>query len=418
VILPPLLGPLLAAGLATLPPLPPQGAPAQGSCQECHASLSGALAAPARTFARDVHARRGLGCVACHGGDATAASATAAMDPAAGFVRLPAREEIPALCGGCHANGRFVRRFAPNLPTDQLAQYRTSQHARALERGNREAAVCTSCHGAHGIHSVSDASSPVYAARVVETCARCHAREGERDPVSDYRRSVHWEAVSERENLSAPTCDDCHGSHGATPPGVDFVSNVCGQCHPRNMDLYRASPHDAAFGPAGIGACEGCHGNHAIARPSDAWVALDGPGVCGECHAAEGRPADAARAMASALARATARLAEAGERVRAARARGMLMVDAQVQLQEAQQHVIQARTLVHTVEPSRVEEETSAAVGAAERALELAGAAFEEIRYRRAGLAVAAVLIAAAFVLVLAKIRQLNRRREQAGARE
>jgi cytochrome c553 len=177
------------------------------------------------------------------------------------------------------------------------------------------------------------------------------------------------------------------------------------------MELYRASPHDAAFELAGIGACEGCHGNHAIARPADAWVALEAPGVCGDCHAADGRPAEAARAMSSLLAGATARLEEAGQRVRVARARGMLMVDAEVKLEEARQHVIQARTRVHTVDPSHIEEETSAATGAAERALELAGEAFEEIRYRRAGLAIATVLIAAALVLVLVKIRQLNRAR-------
>lgn len=406
---------LAAAGaallVAALPARPPRDAPAGGSCQECHAALSGALAAPAEAFVGDVHAQRGLGCVACHGGDARAADAEAAMAPSAGFVGVPARAEIPRLCGGCHADAELVRQFAPNLPTDQLAQYRTSQHARALARGDARAAVCTSCHEAHGVHSVADASSPVYPTRIVDTCARCHARPDGGGPVADYRRSVHWEAISDGENLSAPTCNDCHGSHGATPPGVDSVSNVCGQCHPRNMELYRASPHDPAFGAAGLGACEACHGNHAIVRPTDAWLGVEGPGVCGDCHASQDPGADAARDMGAALARATASLDEARGRVEAARARGMLMVAAAVKLQEAHQAVVNARTLVHAVEPARVREHTEAAVAASEAALGMAREAFEEIRYRRAGLLVAAALIGVALALVLVKVRRLDRAR-------
>lgn len=79
---------------------------------------------------------------------------------------------------------------------------------------------------------------------------------------------------------------------------------------------------------------------------------------------------------ARSLARATASLRDAEARVEAARARGMLMVDAQVTLDEARQQIVLARTLVHAAYPSEVEEGTGLAVVAARKALEIASRAF------------------------------------------
>jgi len=51
-------------------------------------------------------------------------------------------------------------------------------------------------------------------------------RQGQNGPVqiptnqfAEYRTSVHWEAMSKRGDLSAPSCASCHGNHGAKPPG-------------------------------------------------------------------------------------------------------------------------------------------------------------------------------------------------------
>jgi hypothetical protein len=138
---------------------------------------------------------------------------------------------------------------------------------------------------------------------------------------------------------------------------------------------------------------------------------MEQPGLCGRCHAPEGRPAEVAGRIGTALDRAAAQVEDARERVRSARRRGMLMIDAQAKLQEAHQHVIQARTVMHTVDPARVEAETGAAQRAATAASDLAREAFAEIRYRRTGLLVATLLIAFAVAVVLAKIRQLDRAR-------
>jgi hypothetical protein len=89
----------------------------------------------------------------------------------------------------------------------------------------------------------------------------------------------------------------------------------------------------------------------------------------------------------------------------------MLMIDAQVDLQEAQQQVVQARTLVHAVDPAQVEQHTRAAATAARKALAAAARAFAELRYRRAGLLVALLVILVAIGALWLEIRQLDARR-------
>jgi len=398
----------VAAALRLAAAAEPARAPAGGSCEACHAGLGGDLAKPAEAFAGDVHAQ--LGCTACHGGDATADDQDVAMSRAKGFRGTPAPRDVPRLCGGCHADATFIKRFAPNLPTDQLARYLTSRHSKELAKGNSRVAVCSSCHQAHGIVSTKDARSPVYPTRVVSTCGRCHARPGDEGPVGRWERSVHRAALVAGD-LSAPTCPRCHGSHGAAPPGVESVSAVCGQCHAQNMHLFRGSPHQSAFEAAALGACEACHGNHEILRPDDTWVGVQEGAVCARCHGADDGGGRAAAAIRADLGRATALLRDAEAQVEAARARGMLMLDAQVVLGEARQQVVQARTLVHTAHPSQVEERTGLAAVGARRALELASGAFAEIRYRRAGLLVALAVILVAAIALLLEIRAIDARR-------
>ena len=51
------------------------------------------------------------------------------------------------------------------------------------------------------------------------------------DQLANYQQSVHYAALTKGNDLSAPTCNDCHGNHGAAPPGAGSVVNVCGTCH-------------------------------------------------------------------------------------------------------------------------------------------------------------------------------------------
>jgi bacterioferritin-associated ferredoxin len=230
----------------------------QNSCITCHKVLPDErLSAPAEKFSEDIHATEGFICIACHGGDATIVG-PGAMDPAKGYIGLPKREQVPELCGRCHSNAQFMRRFNPALRVDQVAEFETSVHGqRLLSDGDPNVATCTSCHTVHSIKPASDPRSSVHPLRVPATCGRCHA-DAERmaryniptNQLEQYQTSIHWETISEDGDLSAPTCNDCHGNHGAAPPGLSWVGNVCAQCHSMMAELFNESRHSRVFARA------------------------------------------------------------------------------------------------------------------------------------------------------------------------
>src|SRR5207302_3770519 len=80
--------------------------------------------------------------------------------------------------------------------------------------------------------------------------------------------------------LSAPTCNDCHGNHGAAPPGAGSVVNVCGTCHAVFAQKFSTSVHAQIFDRG----CVECHSNHAVRQPSDAMLGTDGQSLCATCH--------------------------------------------------------------------------------------------------------------------------------------
>ena len=247
------------------------------SCTTCHLGTGDErLAKPVKSFAEDIHAAKGFGCVACHGGDPKQ-TGMEAMDPAKGYIGKPERSQIAQVCGRCHADARFMKRYNPSLRIDQVAEYASSVHGRRLkELGDPKVATCASCHPAHAIRPPSDPKSSVHPLRVAETCGQCHAdpkyMETYRIPTDQlqrYRTSVHWKTMTEKGDLSAPTCNDCHGNHGAAPPGVSWVGNVCGQCHTVMAELFAKSIHAKVFAQMGAPGCATCHENHGIQAASD-----------------------------------------------------------------------------------------------------------------------------------------------------
>ena len=393
------------------------GKPAEDTCSACHMALDDArLRAPAQLADGDIHHTQGITCAGCHGGDPSSEDAEVAMSPAKGFVGTIAYRTIPEICGRCHSDAAFMLRYAPNIPTDQLQQYRTSKHGQALASGDTNVAVCTSCHGSHGIRQVNDGRSPVYPTHIVDTCARCHAnltlmaRYGIKgNEVEEYKRSVHYAALVMKNDLSAPTCKSCHGAHGATPPGISSVANVCGTCHPIQAERFDLSPHKDAFAALEQPACESCHGNHAVAHPGNAWIGVGDKQACGSCHSAGDDGAKAAAAISSALLDATRAIDAARARVDRVQRAGMLMDDADVKLEDAHQAMVLAQVEIHTVNPARVEGQTKAVTANTSAAEQMAAAAEAEIRYRRTGLFISLGVIAVAMLALILKVRSIER---------
>lgn len=423
-----ILGALGAAALPAAAQQPRTGqpggtAPGAESCVACHLeSGDERLMAPVKAFAKDIHAAKGFGCTACHGGDPKE-TGMEAMDPAKGYVGKPERRDIIQVCGRCHSDARFMKQYNPALRVDQVAEYLSSVHGRRLrESGDAKVAVCTSCHPAHSITPPSDPQSSVHPLRVAETCGRCHADPKHMagykiptDQVEKYKRSVHWATMSQKGDLSAPTCNDCHGNHGAAPPGVSWVGNVCGQCHAVMAEFFAKSPHAKAFTQMGLPGCVACHENHEIKPARDAMLGMADGAVCTGCHAADDKGGTAAIRMRTLI----DGLAGEQERAQAVLAQaehaGMEVSQAQFDLNGAKDALVKARAAIHAFAPAAVQKETEAGMAVASRAHARGIRALEELRFRRLGLAVSVVIIAALIAGLALKIRELDRR---AGRRE
>lgn len=412
-----LVGGLAGAMAVTLPSWAGgQTIPQSETCIRCHLDLDDeALARPARDYEQDVHAEVGFSCLDCHGPDAL--DPGAAPDPSTGFLAKPTRRNVAAMCGGCHSNGGFMRQFDPAFRIDQEAEYATSVHGQRLaEFDDPNVAVCVSCHPAHQIRPPSDAESTVHPLKVAETCSECHD-DGDRmasyeiptDQRTAYERSVHWQWMTDEADLSAPTCNDCHGNHGAAPPGVSSVRNVCGQCHGVMAEYFSGGVHEGPFAERDLPGCATCHGNHEIVPIGDEQLLSLSDSICSQCHELDEPASGVFPAMKSLLDSLVGQLERSRNILLEAANAGMEVSEAQFQLEDVTTALVRSRTAVHTFEVDSVREQVNAGLAVAATAYARGEDALDEHLFRRQGLAVSVGLILV-FVLGLAmKIRQLER---------
>ena len=398
-------------------PLAAAGQPPRESCVACHLEIDDdRLAAPARDFPGDIHAAKGFGCVACHGGDPKAPGMEA-MDPAKGYIGVPAGQKVVQVCGRCHSDARFMRQYNPALRVDQVVEYRISVHGQRLfELGDLKVATCSSCHKLHTIRPASDPRSSVHPLNVADTCATCHA-DAEymkvyaipTDQVEKYRRSIHWKTMAEKGDLSAPACNDCHGNHGAAPPGVSWVGHVCGQCHAVVADFFDKSAHRQVFVLMGTPGCATCHKHHDITAASVEMLGLGEQAVCARCHSADDPGGMAAARMREKIDTLRGAYGKAQDVLHKAEQSGMEVSQPLFDLNEAVNALVKARAAVHTFEIEPVQKETEAGLAIAAKAFERGVQALEELQFRRKGLAVSVVIVLVLIGGLVAKIRQVDR---------
>jgi hypothetical protein len=416
----PLLVILLARGAAAEEPRRPPPSP-ESSCVSCHRELDGPAREPAQRAADDIHFQKGLSCHDCHGGNPAAGldgDIERAHDPAKGWTGKPARTRIPLLCARCHANADFMKSFDPHMRVDQLAEYRTSVHGKRNAGGDTKAAVCVDCHGVHGIRAVGDPRSSVHPTNLADTCARCHASDAHMKSYgiptrqyADYKTSVHARALYEKGDLSAPTCNDCHGSHGAVPPGVGAVGNVCGSCHGREATLFRETEAKKKMDLSMCIQCMVCHGNHAVQAPTDEMLGVGPKSTCISCHVEGDKEYRASKDMADAMARLRGRLGEARTLLDRAERAGMEVSADRFALQKAQDQLVQVKVLVHSFDEQRFLAAAEEGTGVAEAGIAAGHRAFQELRQRRLGLGVSLVVILAVIVGLALKLREIERPR-------
>jgi predicted CXXCH cytochrome family protein len=310
-----------------------------------------------------------------------------------------------------------MKRYNPSLRVDQVAEYTTSVHGTLLRTGDPKVATCVSCHSAHSIRPPSDPKSSVYPVNVADTCGRCHSDATymasykiPTDQAAKYKTSVHWKAMTVKGDLSAPTCNDCHGNHGAVPPGVNWVGNVCGQCHSLTADLFKKSVHAKAFAEMGNPGCATCHENHGIQPPGDFMLGLGDKAVCSTCHTADDNGGKTAVEMRTLIDSLSAETQKAGAILAKADHAGMEVSQAQFDLNGAKDALVKARTAVHSYMVAPVKQEVQAGLAISSKVYARGVRAMEDLRFRRVWLVVFLVVILALIAGLVMKIRQTDRR--------
>lgn len=357
---------------------------------------------PDAAFKESVHAAAGLECTSCHKGQA------------AGTYSAIPRGAIAATCASCHSDAAYIRKFDPQVRVDQMSQFLTSAHGRAQSKGETRAATCSDCHSAHAVVRVRDSRSPVAPLNVARTCSQCHADAGRMKAFghdarvfADWSSSVHANALLSRGDTSAPTCNTCHGSHGATPPGVTEVANVCAQCHVREAQNFTAGPKKAIFDAMGQAECLVCHGNHAIQPPSHTMIGVTEGAVCATCHDGAGNGAATIKKFRDGVEGLDTAMRSAETVVDRAEHAGMLVEDARVALREAREQQVQSRVAIHTFTDEPFTEIAAKGLQAAQRAEGVGHAALEELQGRRRGLAVATLFIVGFLITLWIRIKRL-----------
>ncbi|MHC5211103.1 MAG: hypothetical protein ACYTG2_10330 [Planctomycetota bacterium] len=382
----------------------------------------------ATSYALSVHADV-LGCVDCHGGDPSALrDKEASHSPAAGFRGTPDRTAVPEQCGECHADPGAM--FATTLPTDQLARYRTSAHGRAvLERGDTQAAVCTDCHTAHAVAPISDPNAPTSRTNLPGTCARCHADAEHMQPyglptdiVAEFEQSVHGQALLVDRLRGAPTCTDCHSSHGIAPPGVDSTVQVCSHCHATTGEWYLQSPH---AGSAAMSCtechpdepgferadCSACHGAHAIAEPGAWMFSGDEPGHCGHCHREPDASADLAAAILGGTQRLEQAMHETGAQLVEAKQHGLFIDNERIHERESARVLVSLQPLAHSLDTAAIERLVQDGVRRQDRtleALERQRIALRDRRLLAGGVAFVLLMLTGLLAVKLDAVRKLS----------
>ena len=396
------------------------GAETKDSCLECHKGLDDKeLSEPAHFSQDDVHAKLGISCVDCHGGDPASDDISVSMDPGKGYVGKPSRADIPKFCAKCHSDSDYMKRYNPNIPTDQLSKYEVSQHGRLNAQGDKKSAVCTSCHNAHNILSVDNPASPTYALNVPNTCAKCHSDKEymkeygiPTNQIDDYKESVHGQALLVKGDRSNPSCKNCHGNHDAGLPRAIYVGNICSQCHALTYELFSKSPHKAAHDKLGIPECEACHGNHKIMKPSDDMLGTGQGAVCIKCHDPSSKGFKTALAVKNSIEDLKIEIKQAEELTSRAERSGMEVEDALFDINEANNSLTKSRAYIHSFSKEQVDSVVNEGKSLAKKADKSARKAIDDFHFRRKGYVFAIALVFVFSLALYARIRIMEKNKK------
>ncbi|NQU10654.1 cytochrome b/b6 domain-containing protein, partial [bacterium] len=265
------------------------------SCNQCHRIETDIYLKSDHGIALSQGVTEAATCQACHG---NAHELLNYRNPDSPVHRI----NIHDTCAKCHARTAEMEKFHLSQ-RGPIISYDKSVHGVALIKKSVSAsAVCIDCHGSHDLHRSTNPESKLYWQKIPVTCGKCHE-----NVQRTYLRSVHGKGVMAGER-DAPVCTDCHGEHTITSvraatskvaPG--HIPETCGQCHgaeriitryrlpPTVVDTYMKSFHGLGwqFGSPTVANCSSCHGAHDILPSNDPLSSVypaNLPQTCGKCH--------------------------------------------------------------------------------------------------------------------------------------
>lgn len=180
-----------------------------------------------------------------------------------------------------------------------VAEYKTSVHGMLTGKDNKQAALCTDCHGNHEMDDPKNPGSSKMKANLMETCGKCHA-----DEVVKFKNSAHGKAYLSGDIKDAPSCTSCHGEHNiknvASTEKFSKIntSDMCLTCHKggkltkdvkNNSDSlaanYHLSVHYVALkdGNTNSASCADCHGAHEMKPSNDPTAKTNKKNIANTC---------------------------------------------------------------------------------------------------------------------------------------
>ncbi|MFC1785086.1 cytochrome c3 family protein [Candidatus Neomarinimicrobiota bacterium] len=389
------------------------------ACVSCHLEVDEDLNSSVMSnMLNDIHIQVGLSCADCHGGNPSAFDdPDDAMWDNDSFIGKIDKQDQPKVCGSCHSKTVYMRNYSTSIRTDQVSQYWTSRHGILLKTGDTKVATCVSCHGVHGIYSKDDTRSSVYAVNIPNTCSNCHNNADymaeydiPTDQLEKYKRSVHGVSLLEKQDIYAPACNDCHGNHGAIPPDVTHISDICGSCHINNKNLFTDSFLNNIFAENDLHGCEACHGNHGVTIPTDEMLNWSDESMCLECHDVDDKEAkEMSLVFYQTIDSLKTQLETAENLMLLAETKGMEVSDMFIHLEDAHGILIQTRTNIHSFDIDHVNKTAESGFIAINEATIGANRALGEFNYRRKGLLVFSLIITFAIVALFLKLKLMQR---------
>lgn len=387
----------------------PRGGSVMNICAKCHKDEYAALS-------KSVHGQSATGkgaiisnCVTCHG----IHNIAPVKSPGSKVNGL----NIVQTCSGCHSNASLMKTYNPAINVDQLDKYKTSVHGQKVFAGDHKVATCASCHGGHDIKKVKDPNSKVYPNNIPGTCNKCHGdaeymKEYKipTDQYEKYKTSVHGIALLEKGDKNAPSCNRCHGDHGASPPDVTSVNKVCGACHVLNAQMFDESPHKVAFDKKDIPECVACHSNHGITPASDEMLGSGKRSVCIKCHKPGDDGYNAGVEMKRMIDSLIADVDLANKAILEAEQKGMDVSDAKFDYNDIKKVLITTKNIVHYSNIDKFRENIDAGFKMTNNAKVIGNDAVADYYFRRWGLGVSTFFITLLVVVLYLKLRKIERK--------